>query len=221
MDMELLTKFTLETAAGLVGVFAAVVLALWTERSRRARAEAEEQARLANELARSRTLVLTSVVKNTSEAKRVRNMLDKDDNRYLLDVSFELAVWEATRAQFVQLAPLDERTLLANFFDQVRRLLRLIEFHRQVRAQLEVSQVPLDTRDRALLHELVVGLRTAAEEVRIDGIVLVTDLGETMHKRLLGLHRGDGPSTSETGQNLSSAAREPVSTQSAPRTTGS
>lgn len=218
--MELVTKFTLETAAGLVGVFTAVVLALWTERRRRARAEAEEQARLANELARSRTMVLTSVVKNTSEAKRLRNILDEDDDHYLFDVSFELAVWEATHAQFVNLAPLNERVLLSRFFDQVRRLVRLVEFHRQVRSQLEVRQVPLDSGDRALQRELVRGLLSAAEEVRLDGIILVTDLGETMHKRLLGLYRG-GVTTSEAGQSPGVAAQEPVPARAVPRTTDS
>jgi len=177
-----------ETTAGLVGVFTGVFLALWADRRRTAKAAREEGARLREDLAQSRQLVISSVVKNTSEAKRLRSLLRVEGDPYLFQVSFELAVWEAVQSDFVRIASIDERVLLTRFFDQVRRLSGLIEFHRQVRAQLEVRQVSLDDGDRALLEDSMNRLRIVADEVRIDGLVVVTDLGDPMHKRLLGMH---------------------------------
>jgi hypothetical protein len=179
--------FAINTGAGLVGVFAGVVLALWTERRREGRQEEQERASQLEDLAQSRRLVLSSVVKNTSEAKRLGTTLAKDDDPYLFQVSFELAVWEATQIQFMRLASVDERVLLSRFFDQVGRLIRLMEFHRQLRVQLELRQMALDAGDRALLSQSAQRLRLVADDVRIDGIVVVTDLGDPMHKRLLGM----------------------------------
>jgi len=182
-------SFWLDTAAGLVGVFAGVILALWTERKREERQHAKELAAQQEDLAQSRRLVLSSVVKNTSEAKQLGLTLAKDDDPYLFQVSFELAVWEATQIQFMRLASVDERVLLSRFFDQVRRLIRLMEFHRQLRVQLELRQSALDAGDRSLLAQSADRLKVVADEVRIDGLVVVTDLGEPMHKRLLGMQQ--------------------------------
>jgi hypothetical protein len=180
-------SFVLETTAGLIGVFAGVVLALWTERLRESRQELREKAALEQDLAHSRRLVLSSVVKNTSEAKSLGAALETDEDPYLFQVSFELAVWEATQIQFMRLASLDERVLLSRFFDQVARLNRLIEFHRQLRVQLELRQMGLDAGDRSLVGQSAERLHAVAEDVRIDGLVIVTDLGEPVHKRLLGI----------------------------------
>jgi len=184
-----LLSFWLDTAAGLVGVFAGVILALWTERKREERQHAKELATQQEDLAQSRRLVLSSVVKNTSEAKQLGLTLAKDDDPYLFQVSFELAVWEATQIQFMRLAAVDERVLLSRFFDQVRRLIRLMEFHRQLRVQLELRQSALDAGDRSLLAQSAERLKVVADDVRIDGLVVVTDLGEPMHKRLLGMQQ--------------------------------
>jgi hypothetical protein len=186
--VDLVGNFLVELTAGLVGVFAGAILALWADRQARARRAADAEAELQEHLAQSRKLVISSVVKNTSEAKRLRAALASNDDPYLFQVGFELAVWEATQAQFVQIASLDERVLLTRFFDQVRRLTKLIDFHRQVRAELEIRQIGLDTGDRALLDDLLSRLRSVADEIRIDGLVVVSDLGDPMHRRLLGMH---------------------------------
>jgi len=186
--VDLVGNFLVELTAGLVGVFAGAILALWADRQARARRAADAEAELQEYLAQSRKLVISSVVKNTSEAKRLRAALASNDDPYLFQVGFELAVWEATQAQFVQIASLDERVLLTRFFDQVRRLTKLIDFHRQVRAELEIRQIGLDAGDRALLDDLLSRLRAVADEIRIDGLVVVSDLGDPMHKRLLGMH---------------------------------
>ena len=193
--MDLLGNFVLELAAGLVGVFAGALLALWADRRARERGAAEVEAELREDLAKSRKLVISSVVKNTSEAKRLRAVLASDDDPYLFQVAFELAVWEATQAQFVRIASLDERVLLTRFFDQVRRLNKLIEFHRDVRAQLEIGQRGIDAGDQALLDDLMKRLKAVADEIRIDGLVVVTDLGDPLHKRLLGMQDTTAPAT--------------------------
>jgi hypothetical protein len=70
-----LTGFATETLAGLIGVFAGVILALSTERRREERREAVDRAGQEETLAQARKLLLSSVVKNTSEAKRLSTAL--------------------------------------------------------------------------------------------------------------------------------------------------
>lgn len=186
--MGALVDFMSNAGANLVGVFAGVILALWTDRKREERQERRERAVLDEDLGHSRRMVLTSVVKNTSEAKSLVRALETGEDPYLFEISFELAVWDATQIQFMRLASLDERVLLSRFFDQVGRLVRLMDFHRQLRVQLELRQVGLDAGDRSLLVQSAERLRQIAEDVRIDGLVIVTDLGDSVHKRLLGMH---------------------------------
>ena len=193
--MGLVADFLVNTSAGLVGVFAGMVLALWTERLREARQQKKEQAALDQDLVHSKRLVLSSVVKNTSEAKALSSALEKDEDPYLFQISFELAVWKATQTQFMQLASVDERVALSRFFDQVGRLNRLMDFHRQLRVQLELRQAGLDAGDRSLLAQSAQRLHVVADDVRIDGLVIVTDLGEPVHKRLLGIHEEPAQST--------------------------
>ena len=89
--MQLVADFLVNTAAGLVGVFAGVVLALWTERVREARQKRKEEGALEQDLVHSRRLVLSSVVKNTSEAKSLGTTLETSEDPYLFEISFELA----------------------------------------------------------------------------------------------------------------------------------
>ena len=180
-------EFLVELSAGLVGVFAGADLALWTDRRARTQRAAREQARLEEELANSRKLVISSVVKNTSETKHLSRQLVGEDDPFLFRVTFESAVWEAARAQFVRIASVDERVLLTRFFDHVRRLNNLIDFHRKVRAELEISPSPIDAGDQKLLEDLRARLLEVANEIRLDGLVIVTDLGDVLHKRLLGI----------------------------------
>jgi hypothetical protein len=185
--VDYLVDFAIEASAGLMGVFAGAALALWADRRARRHRNEEEQARQQEDLANSRSLVISSVVKNTSLAKQLVRHLEDGSDPYLFQITLESAVWEATRAQFVRIASVDERVLLTRFFDHVRRMDRLIEFHRQVRADLEVRESAPDTGDRRLLDDLREQLREIANDIRIDGLVIVTDLGDEMHKRLLGI----------------------------------
>lgn len=193
--MNLFLDFTIELVVGMIGVFAGAALALWADRRSRDQQERERQAELELELENSRQLVISSVVKNASEAKRLGKVLDDRVDLYLFKVTFESAVWEATRTQFVRIASVDERVLLARFFDHVRRLNRLIEFHRSVSANLEISNMELDSGDRQLLDDLRTRLHEVADEIRIDGLVIVSDLGGAMHKRLLGIKPDSEPTS--------------------------
>ncbi len=184
-------EFLVELAAGLIGVFAGAALALWADRRARIHHDSEEQARLEAELVDSRKLVISSVVKNASETKRLGELLESEEDPFLFRVTFESAVWEATRAQFVRLASVDERVLLTRFFDHVRRLNKLIEFYRGVCAELEVGTAAPDAGDRMLLDGLRTRLREVANDIRFDTLVIVSDHGDDMHKRLLGIKTTD------------------------------
>jgi hypothetical protein len=190
--MEFLAEFLVELSAGLLGVFAGAALALWADRRTRERRAAEALKQEEQALASSRKLVISSVVKNTSETKRLSRLLEDEQDPYLFQVGFESAVWEATRAEFVRIATVDERVLLTRFFDHVRRLSSLINFHRQVRADIEIRRTALDDGDQRLLGDLRTRLREVANEIRLDGLVIVTDLGDPMHKRLLGIKESSG-----------------------------
>ena len=180
-------EFLVELSAGLVGVFAGAALALWTDRRARTHQAAVEQAKLEEELASTRRLVISSVVKNTSETKHLSRRLEGEEDLFLFRVTFESAVWEATRSQFVRIASVDERVLLTRFFDHVRRLNKLIDFHRRVSAELEISQSSPDAGDRKLLEDLRTRLLEVANDIRLDGLIIVTDFGDALHKRLLGI----------------------------------
>jgi len=184
-------EFLIELSAGLVGVFAGAALALWADRRTRARHAEAELVRQEEELSDSRKLVISSVVKNTSETKHLGQLLEGDEDPFLFRVTFESAVWEATRAQFVRIASVDERVLLTRFFDHVRRLSNLIDFHRRMCAELEISPAELDAGDQRLIDDLRTQLREVANDIRIDGLVIVTDLGDAMHQRLLGIKPAD------------------------------
>ena len=187
--MGFLADFFIELSAGLGGVFAGAALALWADRRARAQREAGEEAKLQEDLASARKLVISSVVKNTSETKRLGRLLESDEDPFLFQVTFESAVWEAARTQFVRIATVDERVLLARFFDHVRRLDNLIDFHRRINADLEISSGQVDAGDRKLLEGIRGRLRNVASEIRLDGLVIVTDLGDDLHKRLLGIKK--------------------------------
>jgi hypothetical protein len=178
------TDFFVPLAVNMVGVFAGVLLALWTDRRRQEFADAREVKRKSADFADLREVVLSSVVKDTIEATRVKASLASKSDPFLLEIYLELAVWEAAQSQFVRHAPLDDRILLSRFFDQVRRLARLLDFYRDVRAEIghEQNEAALRTCENIAMH-----LAEIAEDVRLDGVVIVTDHGDATQKRFLGL----------------------------------
>ena len=182
--MNWVTDFFVQLAVNMVGVFAGVLLALWTDRRRQEFADAREVRRASAEFEGLRAVVLSSVVKDTMEATRIRASLASKSDPFLLEIYLELAVWEAAQSQFVSHAPLDDRILLSRFFDQVRRLARLLDFYRDVRAEIghEQNEAALRTCENIAMH-----VAEVAEDVRLDGVVIVTDHGDASQKRFLGL----------------------------------
>jgi hypothetical protein len=178
------TDFFVPLAVNMVGVFVGVVFALWTDRRRQDFVDARAARRMAAEFADLREVVLSSVVKDTIEATRIKASLASKSDPFLLEIYLELAVWEAAQSQFVRHAPLDDRILLSRFFDQVRRLARLLDFYRDVRAEIghEENEAAHRTCENIVMH-----LAEVAEDVRLDGVVIVTDHGDETQKRFLGL----------------------------------
>lgn len=187
--MDWQKDFLVPIAVNIIGVFVGVLLALWTNRRSQRYADAREARRLSTEFADLREVILSSVVKDTLEAMRVKSSLASKADPYLLEIYFELAVWEAAQSQFVSHAPLDDRILLSRFFDQVRRLGRLLDFYRKTRANrsFERGVEAGGTSDNISMDNIAAHLVELAEDVRLDGIVIVTDHGDEMQKRFLGL----------------------------------
>jgi len=176
--------FLFPIVVNVIGVFFGVILALWTNRRSQQFAEASEAKRLAEELANLREVVVSSVIKDTLEAVRVKSTLASSIDPFLLGIYFELAVWEAAQSQFMRFAPLDDRILFSRFFDQVRRLAGLVDFYRKIRSSR--GPVPGAANDDNA-DQVAKYLAELAEDVRLDGVIVVSDHGDQTQKRMLGL----------------------------------
>ena len=174
----------LPIASNVIGVFVGVVLALWSDRRRQHLADAKEVKRLSDELNDLREVIVSSVIKATLEAMRVKSTLSNKNDPLMLEIHFELAVWEAAHSQFVRLAPLDDRILFSRFFDQVRRLARLVDFHRGLLANRDSG---LSSSGYEFSANVAKHLAELAEDVRLDGVIVVSDHGDATQKRILGL----------------------------------
>ena len=184
----LLTEFVVNTVAGIVGVFVGVWLALITDRHREERLELQQDKERARQFKRARHTVLGSVVKNTSEASRLRKRIDERQAVELIHTNLEVSVWSAVQSQFMDAChDIDERVRFAQFFDGVRGLQAYFEFHRNLQLSI-ASAVDNDDPELALiLNDADQRLRDLSDEQRLNGVLLITDFGEPVHKRLLGL----------------------------------
>ena len=108
--MNWVTDFFVPLGVNMVGVFVGVVLALWTDRRRQEVADAQAARRLSVEFAGLREVVLSSVVKDTIEATRVKASLASRSDPYMLEIYLELAVWEAAQVAVRPPCPLDDRS---------------------------------------------------------------------------------------------------------------
>ncbi len=196
---EWVSSFIVQTLSGVVAVFVGVWLALVVERKRRAEDTATTDAEAMREFDRALDTILGSVVKNTAEAKRILRALEHQQERQkhpqLIHAAFETSVWYATQDKFIALCRnVDERIIFAQFFDEVRRLQAFVDF----RCNLHVSTTTgkLDREDPEL-HALMLGidrhLAGLAEDLRFCGVVLVTDHGKPVHRRLMGIASSEAP----------------------------
>jgi len=186
---DMVWDFVIQTLSGIVGVFVGVWLALVFERRKRQEDAAEEEARVMGEFDRVFDSIVSSVIKNTAEAKRLLRLLGSPRCPEMLHADLETAVWYASHGQFTQLCRnVDERVIFAQFFDDVRRLQAFVDF----RTNLHVSLLE-QRRDReefdvqVLTADVDKHLASLAEDLRFCGVLLVTDHGKPVHKRLMGI----------------------------------
>lgn len=183
-----LAEFLVNTVAGIVGVFAGVWLALITERHREARLATEREQERAQQFERARHTVLGSVVKNTSEASRLRKRIESRKPVEIIHTNLEVAVWGAVQSQFMEAChDIDERVRFAQFFDGVRNLQAYFEFHRDLQLSIAGATDNEDPELAMILRDADQRLRDLSDEQRLNGVLLITDFGEPVHKRLLGL----------------------------------
>jgi len=183
-----MVEFWVQTVAGIVGVFVGVWLALVTDRRRQSREETKSDLERQQQYARARHTVLGSVIKNANEASRLGPRVDKRKPFELIHTRFEVSVWEAIQIQFMQAChDIDERVRFAQFFDGVRNLQAFFDFHRGL--QLSIAGAFDD--DDPELAEILQGadqhLRDLLEDQRFNGVLLITDFGEPVHKKLMGI----------------------------------
>lgn len=196
---EWISSFVVQTLSGVVAVFVGVWLALVVERKRRAEDTELHETESMREFDRALDTILGSVVKNTAEAKRILRALEHQKRPQLIHAAFETSVWYATQDKFIALCRnVDERIIFAQFFDEVRRLQAFVDF----RCNLHVSTTTgkLDREDPEL-QSLMVGidrhLAGLAEDLRFCGVLLITDHGKPVHRRLMGIT--PNPETARAG----------------------
>ena len=183
-----LAEFVVNTVAGVVGVFVGVWLALITDRRRETRLELQHDQERDRQFKRARHTVLGSVVKNTSEARRLRKRIDDRKPVEIIHTNLEVAVWGAVQSQFMEAChDIDERVRFAQFFDGVRGLQAYFEFHRDLQLSIAGAIENDDPELAMILEDADQRLRDLADEQRLNGVLLITDFGEQVHKRLLGL----------------------------------
>lgn len=189
----ILVDFLVQSLSGVVGVFVGVWLALGIDRRREARDEQLREQERATQGQRARHTVLGSVAKNAAEAKRLRARIDRRKPFELIHTEFELSVWDAVQAQFMQACQsIDERVRFAQYFDAVRRLQAYFEFHRNLLLSIAGAGDANDPELVVVRADADQRLRELADDLRLSGTLLITDYGEAVHHRLLGLRPAEG-----------------------------
>ena len=186
--------FAVQTLAGIVGVFVGAVLALVVERRNREHKSRLRDAELMEDLERATYSILGSVLKNTAEAKRICRLVTKTGSRGLIHSGLEVSVWNATQNQFMALCRnIDQRVIFAQFFDNVQRLQAFADVHRALQLSLTSATPAVEDAERqTLVASMDRHLADLAEEVRFSGVLLVTDHGQPVHKRMMGI-KADAP----------------------------
>lgn len=197
MFADLMASFVVQTSSGVVAVFVGVVLALVVERRRREQDTQLHDAELMREFERATDTILGSVVKNTAEAKGILRMLANRKGPCLIHAGLESSVWYATQDQFIALCrSVDQRVMFALFFDNVRRLQSFMDF--RCNLQVSTTTAKLDP-DEPGLHSLLADvdnhMAELAEELRFCGVLLITDHGKPVHKRLMGIRTATDTAT--------------------------
>jgi hypothetical protein len=183
-----LTDFAVETVAGIIGVFVGVLLALIVDRRRQSQKEEQDELGREEQFKRARHTVLGSVVKNTNEASRLRGRIDQRKPSELIHTELELSVWSAVQAQFMESChDIDERVRFAQFFDSARSLQSFFDFHRDLQLSIAGAFDEEDPELAEILKDADQRLKELSDDLRLAGVLMITDFGEPVHKQLLGL----------------------------------
>lgn len=186
---DLMSSFLMQTLSGVIEVFLGVWLALVLDRRRRAEDAQLHDDEDLREFDRAIDTILGSVVKNTAEAKRILRVLGRQKAPGLIHSVLESSVWYAVQGKFIALCRnVDERVIYSQFFDNVRRLQAFLDF----RSNLLVSATATrgehaDPELQALEADVDKQLAALAEDLRFCGVLLITDHGKPVHKRLMGI----------------------------------
>ena len=82
----------------------------------------------------------------------------------------------------------DQRVMFGQFFDAVRRLQAFVEFRCHLEVSITTASVAPDEPElRGLEVAVDRQLAALAEDLRFSGVLLVTDYGKPVHRRLMGL----------------------------------
>ena len=189
----ILVEFWVQTLAGIVGVFVGVWLALVLDRRRQSREEAQSEEERQQQFARARHTVLGSVIKNANEASRLGARVDNRKPFELIHTRLEVSVWEAVQIQFMQAChDIDERVRFAQFFDGVRNLQAFFDFHRGLQLSIAGAFDDNDPELAEILRGADQHLQDLVEDQRFNGVLLITDFGEPVHKKLMGINNQTG-----------------------------
>ena len=195
MFSEMAWSFAIQTLSGIVAVFVGIWLALIVDRRRKTEDTRDHEARQLAEYERVVDSILGSVVKNTAEAKRIIRLLGGTHCPHLLHADLETAVWYASHGHFTTLCHnVDQRVILSQFFDDVRRLAAFIDFRTDLQAKLTTTGRDLRHDEvSALTAEVDKHLAALAEDLRFTGVMVITDHGKSVHKRLMGIPTAEHP----------------------------
>jgi hypothetical protein len=193
-------EFVVQILSGVVAVFVGIWLALIVERRRREEDSARQHAEQQCEFDRTIDMVLGSVVKNTAEAKRILRLLDSPRCSRLIHSGLETAKWDATQDTFMALCGnVDQRVIFAQFFDDVRRLRAFLDFRCNLQVSIATARLERgDPQLQGLATDVDQQLAGLAEDLRFCGVLLVTDHGKPVHKRLMGIGLAAAGTTSAT-----------------------
>ncbi len=189
MFSEMAWSFIVQTLSGVLAVFVGIWLALIFERRRKHEDTVERDALQLAEYERVIDSILGSVVKNTAEAKRILRLVGSTHCPRLLHADLETAVWYASHGHFTSLCRnVDQRVILSQFFDDVRRLSAFVDFRSDLQAQMTTQGRRADDAEVfELAKEVDKHLAALAEDLRFTGVMVITDHGKPVHKRLMGL----------------------------------
>jgi len=167
------TGLAIQVVVSVIGSAVGVLMAFQVDEAVRSREKKEAAEERAGVFARIRGEVLTSITRNTQEARNLFQTLRSFSNNLGFGTSpkpswtpLESAVWETLRGQYAALyTNPQEASRVALFFADLERLQRMLDFIRVTDTAGALGPVPLQATD-------------LCEKLTKDGAALAKELGE-------------------------------------------